>query len=108
MDYSISNLQETLIHQQKQIEQNQELLFKREQHLKYLNQQQTIHEQQERKHFHLKTLQNQINQQKTSNSTIGLFTHVIKIAAKSASISRFPGRLIVRSIAIDRDFDKNR
>jgi apoptosis-stimulating of p53 protein 2 len=67
-------------HQQEQIEQNQQILCSREQRLKYLNQQQTTQEnirlkhfkQQEIKNFRLKTLQNQINQQKYSNSTFGL------------------------------------
>jgi hypothetical protein len=71
--------------QQEQIEQNQRILFSREQRLKYLNQQQTIQEnvplkhfkQQEIKNFRLKTLQNQINQQKYSNSTFGLLKNKI-------------------------------
>jgi thiamine pyrophosphokinase len=85
MDYSLSELQEMTVHQQKQIEENQQLLNSREQHLKYLQQQQTTQdnlrlkhikyhlEQQEIKSLRLKALQNQINQQKQSNSTFGLF-----------------------------------
>jgi len=67
-------------HQQEQIEKNQQILCSREQRLKYLNQQQITQEnfrlkhlkEQEIKNFRLKTLQNQINQQKYSNSTFGL------------------------------------
>ncbi len=59
------------VHQQEQIEQNQQLLVTREQCLKYLNQQENLRlqqQQQEIKNFRLKTLQNQIHQQKISNS----------------------------------------
>lgn len=62
------------VHQQEQIQQNQQLLFAREQQLKYLNQQQTTEENLrlqnhfEIKNFRLKNLQNQIKQQKMSNS----------------------------------------
>lgn len=90
MDLSLSELQEMAARQQQQIEHNQQLLLAREQRLKYLKQQefkqqQTSHdslrlkrlkehiEQQELKHLRLKTLQNQINQQRNSNSTLGLF-----------------------------------
>ena len=89
MDLSLSELQEMAARQQQQIEHNQQLLLAREQRLKYLKQQelkqqQTSHdslrlkrlkehiEQQELKHLRLKTLQNQINQQRNSNSTLGL------------------------------------
>ncbi len=89
MEYSASELKEMTTHQQEQIEQNQQLLLSREQRLKYLNQQQTTEEnlrfkhikhhleQQEIKNFRLKTLQNQIKLQKTSNSTFGLFEEKI-------------------------------
>jgi hypothetical protein len=82
MEYSISELQEMTVHQQEQIEQNQQLLLLREERLKYLNQRQTKQEnlclkhhieQQEIKNLRLKILQNQINQKKNSNSTFGLF-----------------------------------
>ncbi len=90
MDLSLSELQEMAARQQQQIEHNQQLLLAREQRLKYLKQQElkqqhTSHdslrlkrlkehiEQQELKHLRLKTLQNQINQQRNSNSTLGLF-----------------------------------
>jgi apoptosis-stimulating of p53 protein 1 len=59
------------VHQQEQIEQNQQLLVTREQCLKYLNQQENLRlqqQQEEIKNFRLKTLQNQIHQQKISNS----------------------------------------
>jgi hypothetical protein len=84
MDYSLSELQEMATRQQEQIEHNQQLLLSREQRLKYLKQQQTTQdnlrlkrlkqhiEHQEIKHSRLKTLQNQINHQRNSNSTSGL------------------------------------
>ncbi|CAF0765090.1 unnamed protein product [Rotaria sordida] len=87
VNYSLSELQEITVHQQEQIEQNKQLLLAREQHLQYLKQQQTIQqnlrfkhhiEQQEIKHLRLKTLQNQINQQKNSNSTIEDELEVLK------------------------------
>jgi hypothetical protein len=70
-------------HQHEQIEYNQQLLLTREQHLNSLKQitQENLRfkhfkqhlEQQQTKHLRLKTLQNQIKQQKKSNSTFGLF-----------------------------------
>jgi len=70
-------------HQHEQIEYNQQLLLTREQRLNSLKQHQQITqenlrfkqhlEQQQTKHLRLKTLQNQIKQQKKSNSTFGLF-----------------------------------
>ncbi len=42
------------------------------------------------------------------NKINNIRTHVMKIAAKSTILSRFSSRLIVRFIAIDRGFDKNR
>ncbi|CAM4760935.1 unnamed protein product [Rotaria magnacalcarata] len=80
--YSLSDLQVMATHQQEKIEHNNKLLVSREQHLKYLKQQETTQEkiffqrlkqhieQQEMKHMRLKSLQNQINQQKNSNSNV--------------------------------------
>ncbi|CAF5047052.1 unnamed protein product, partial [Rotaria socialis] len=85
----LSNLQVIATHQQEQIEHNNKLLVSREQHLKYLKQQETTQEkiffqrlkqhieQQEMKHVRLKSLQNQINQQKNANSNVGLFENKI-------------------------------
>ncbi|CAF3193942.1 unnamed protein product [Rotaria socialis] len=95
MDLSLSELQEMAARQQQQIEHNQQLLLAREQRLKYLKQQelkqqQTSHdslrlkrlkehvEQQEIKHLRLKTLQNQINQQRNSNSTLANELEILK------------------------------
>ncbi|UJR24911.1 hypothetical protein I4U23_006275 [Adineta vaga] len=95
MDLSLSELQEMAARQQQQIEHNQQLLLAREQRLKYLKQQelkqqQTSHdslrlkrlkehiEQQELKHLRLKTLQNQINQQRNSNSTLANELEILK------------------------------
>ncbi|CAF4330878.1 unnamed protein product [Rotaria sp. Silwood2] len=95
MDVSLSELQEMAARQQQQIEHNQQLLLAREQRLKYLKQQelkqqQTSHdslrlkrlkehiEQQELKHLRLKTLQNQINQQRNSNSTLANELEILK------------------------------
>ncbi|CAF2457592.1 unnamed protein product [Rotaria sp. Silwood2] len=87
---SLSELQEMVVHQQEQIEQNKQLLISREQRLQHLKQQQTTQEnfrlkrlkqhieQQEIKHLRLKTLQNQINQQKNSNSTIENELEILK------------------------------
>ncbi|CAF1139143.1 unnamed protein product [Adineta steineri] len=77
MDYSLKELQGIVTHQQEQIEHNQQLLISREQRLKYLKQQETLRakrfqqniQQQEMKHLRLRTLENQINQYKISNST---------------------------------------
>jgi hypothetical protein len=65
-------------HQHEQIEYNQQLLITREQRLNSLKQHQENlrvkhFKQQQTKHLRLKTLQNQIKQQKNSNSTFGLF-----------------------------------
>ncbi|CAF1121904.1 unnamed protein product [Rotaria sp. Silwood1] len=95
MDLSLSELQEMAARQQQQIEHNQQLLLAREQRLKYLKQQelkqqQTSHdslrlkrlkehiEQQELKHLRLKTLQNQISQQRNSNSTLANELEILK------------------------------
>lgn len=64
-DYSITELQQLTIDQRKQIEENQKLIFIREQRLKDLHQQ--------RKQIDIQNLRNQINERKLLNSNPGWF-----------------------------------
>lgn len=83
MNLSLSELQKMAAEQQEQIEHNKQILISREEHLRYLKEQQTVQENLHNKHskqrieheeikrLRLTALQSQINQEKNFNSTYG-------------------------------------